>query len=284
MLESSGAFWILVAICFGIALLLSSIGFKKFVYFLSIGYGFAVLGIGIFLIVCSIGKFELFNIYNAGFVNYILGALLILYGCRLSGFLLFREIKSLSYRKTLANATGKQEKSMPFFVKLTIWLSVGVLYVMQTYPVILRVGGSYPSTGTSMIAPIIGACIAFIGLLIETVADLQKSAAKKISNTFVSTGLYKFVRCPNYLGEIIFWTGIFVSGVDIYGSSWASWVIAILGYILIVYVMLSSAKRLEKRQNKNYGSDPKYQEYVKKTPILMHLVPLKSLENMKWIV
>ncbi len=283
MLEASGAFWILVAICFGIALLLSSIGFKKFVYFLSVGYGLTVLGIGIFLIVCSIGQFDLFNITGAGFVNYILGALLILYGCRLAGFLLYREIKSISYRKTLEKVAGKQEKDMPFFVKLIIWLSVGVLYVMQTYPVILRVGGSYTCDGTGMIAPLVGAVIALIGLTMETMADLQKSAAKKISNTFVSTGLYKYVRCPNYLGEIIFWTGIFVSGIDIYGTSWASWVISILGYLLIIYVMVSGAKRLEKRQNKNYGNDPKYQEYVKKTPILMHLIPIKSLQKAKWI-
>lgn len=283
MLEASGAFWILVAICFGIALLLSSIGFKKFVYFLSVGYGLAVLGIGIFLIVCSIGQFDLFNITGAGFVNYILGALLILYGCRLAGFLLYREIKSISYRKTLEKVAGKQEKDMPFFVKLIIWLSVGVLYVMQTYPVILRVGGSYSSNGIGMIAPLVGAAIALIGLFMETMADLQKSAAKKISNTFVSTGLYKYVRCPNYLGEIIFWTGIFFSGIDIYGTSWASWIISILGYLLIIYVMVSGAKRLEKRQNKNYGNDPKYQEYVKKTPILMHLIPIKSLQKAKWI-
>lgn len=283
MLEATGAFWILVGFCFFISLILCSIGFKKFVYFLSVGYGLAVLGIGVFLIVCSLGEFDLFNINGAGFTNYILGALLILYGCRLAGFLLYREIKSLSYRKTLASATSKQEKGMPVFVKVIIWLSVGVLYVMQTYPVILRVGGSYTSNSIGMIAPLVGAGIAFIGLLMETIADLQKSAAKKVSNTFVSTGLYKYVRCPNYLGEIIFWTGIFVSGIDIYGYSWASWLISILGYILIVYVMVSGAKRLEKRQNKNYGNDPKYQEYVKKTPILMHLIPLKSLQNINWI-
>ncbi len=283
MLETTGAFWILVGFCFVISLILCSIGFKKFVYFLSVGYGLAVLGIGVFLIVCSICKFDLFNINGDGFTNYILGALLILYGCRLAGFLLYREIKSLSYRKTLASATNKQEKEMPVFVKIVIWLSVGVLYVMQTYPVILRVGGSYTSKSIGMIAPLVGAGIALIGLLMETIADLQKSAAKKVSNTFVSTGLYKYVRCPNYLGEIIFWTGIFVSGIDLYGYSWPSWLIAGLGYILIVYVMVSGAKRLEKRQNKNYGGDPKYQEYVKKTPILMHLIPLKTLQNINWI-
>ena len=44
------------------------------------------------------------------------------------------------------------------------------------------------------------------------------------------------------------------------------------------------AKRLEKRQNKNYGADPEYQAYVAKTPIVFPLIPLKHLENVKWIV
>lgn len=284
MIEATGPFWILVGILFAVALLLCSIGFKKFVYFLSVGYGLAVLGIGLSLIIITAGKFSFLGITDNGFVNYILGAVLVLYGMRLAGFLLYREIKSASYRKTLENVSGKEEQKMPFFVKFTIWVSVGVLYIMQTYPVIFRVGSSAKSEGTGMIAPIVGASIALIGLFIETLADLEKNAAKKKNpHTFVSTGLYSLVRCPNYLGEIIFWTGILVSGCDIFLSDSVAWIISILGYLLIVYVMVSGAKRLEKRQNKNYGSNPKYQEYVKKTPILMHLIPVKSLLNCNWI-
>lgn len=284
VVESNGKFWILLAIMFAIALLMSSIGFKKFVYFLSVGYGLAVLGIGIALIVFTAGKFQFVDIVQNGFVNYILAIILVLYGMRLSGFLLYRELKSASYRKTLENVADKEEKKMPFFVKATIWISVGLLYVMQTYPVIFRVGASYTSEGVNMIAPLIGAVIALIGLGIETTADLQKNAAKKVNpHSFVSTGLFKFVRCPNYLGEIIFWTGIFVSGVDIYRADWPCWIFSILGYLLIIYVMVSGAKRLEIRQRKNYGNDPAYQEYCKKTPILMHLIPIKSLENVNWI-
>ena len=283
LLESTGTFWILVAIVFAVALLLCSIGFKKFVYFMSVGYGFAILGIGAALIVITACKFDFLNIVANGFVNYIIGIVLILYGLRLSGFLLYREIKSASYRKTLENVAGKEEKKMPVFVKATIWLCVAVMYVMQTYPLIFRVGGSYLSEGTGMIAPLVGAGVAMIGLVLETAADLQKNAAKKKCNTFVSTGLYAYVRCPNYLGEIIFWTGIFVTGVDIFKGDWAAWLIAILGYLLIIYVMVSGAKRLELRQKKNYGDDPKFQEYIKKTPILMRLIPIKSLENAKWI-
>ncbi len=268
-----------ILVLFIVALLLSSVGFKKFVYFLSIGYGFAVAGIGIALIVMSF--IPGFYKGNMNWVAYILCILLILYGCRLSGFLLAREIKSASYRKKVfENAETGSTKKMPFFVLFSIWIIVGILYVQETSPIFYRL---YNGKGDELLFPLIGAGIMFIALLIETIADYQKSAAKKKNpKTFVSNGLYKFVRCPNYLGEILFWTGVLVSGVNVI-SGWAQWIMVILGYVLIVYVMVSGAKRLEIRQDKSYGDDPKYQEYKKKTPILMHLIPVKSIKNWKWL-
>ncbi len=284
MIESTSSFWIVVAILFGVCLLMSSIGFKKFVYFLSVGYGLSIFGLGIALIIFTSCSFPFSGITGNGFVNYILAAILILYGLRLSSFLIYREMKSASYRKTMENVSGKEEKTMPFFVKATIWLSVSVLYVMQTYPVIFRISGSFTSDGKECITPLIGAFIAFCGLLIETIADLQKNKAKKRNpHSFVSTGLYSYVRCPNYMGEILFWSGILVSGCDIFASDWAAWLISICGYLLIVYVMVSGAKRLELRQKKSYGKDEKYLAYIQKTPILSRLIPIKSFEKWNWV-
>ena len=276
--------WIVTAILAGVAAILSAIGFYKFVYFLSVGYGFAVAGMAIALLIMSLCGF----VPMAGIIEFILMGLLILYGARLSGFLLAREIRSASYRKTLGNVSGKAEKKMPIFVKATIWLCVIVLYVAEVSPILYRVtsGINYQVTGNvlDLVFPIIGGVIMMVALIIESVADMQKSKAKKVNpNRFVDTGLYRFVRCPNYLGEILFWTGVLLSGANAM-NMWWQWVIAIFGYLCIVYVMVSGAKRLEKRQNKNYGNDPEYQAYVKKTPILMHLIPVKSLINWKWIV
>ena len=52
----------------------------------------------------------------------------------------------------------------------------------------------------------------------------------------------------------------------------------------IIYVMFGGARRLEIRQNKSYGSDPKYQCYVQTTPIMIPLVPIYSVEKHKWLV
>ena len=48
--------------------------------------------------------------------------------------------------------------------------------------------------------------------------------------------------------------------------------------------MFSGARRLEIRQNKNYGDDLEYQAYVKRTPLLIPLIPLYSLEKYKFLV
>jgi hypothetical protein len=48
--------------------------------------------------------------------------------------------------------------------------------------------------------------------------------------------------------------------------------------------MFSGARRLEMRQNRTYGDDPEYQAYVKKTPIMIPLIPLYSVEKHKWLV
>lgn len=251
---------VLVLVC-GV---LSAIGFYKFVYFLSIGYGLAISGIGITLILMFSKSLSLGCLVQC--------LLFFLYGIRLSGFLIVREIKSLSYRKTLEETT-KTEKPMPIFVKFAIWISVITLYVAQTSPVFYRLLNNLQQG----VMPWIGALIMAVALIIETISDMQKSAAKKKEpRRFCDIGLYKFVRCPNYFGEILFWTGVIISGFGALQGAW-QWIVAILGYILIIYVMFSGAKRLEIRQSKSYGQCEEYQAYISKTPILLPFIPLYSL-------
>ena len=47
--------------------------------------------------------------------------------------------------------------------------------------------------------------------------------------------------------------------------------------------MLGGARRIENRQNRMYGKDKEYQEYVKKTPIIIPFIPLYSVQKYEWI-
>ena len=164
---------------------------------------------------------------------------------------------------------------MPFFVLFTIWVSVTVLYVAQVSPMLFR----YDNAASDLILPVIGIVISILGLVLETVADNQKSAQKKVRPDMVATqGLYKLCRCPNYLGEIIFWTGVFIAGITAYATV-GQWITAVLAYVCIVYIMFNGAQRLEKRQMERYGNNEEYNTYANKTPIIIPFLPIYHLNK-----
>ena len=253
------------------AMVISSIGFKNYVWFISLGYGFSIAGEGLLMMILHGKELTLGTI--------ICCILFILYGLRLGGYLAIREVKSSSYKK---NMTGeiKDGKTIPMGVKIAIWITCALLYVTQVSAVYYRLhNGSETNTWTY-----VGAVIMLFGLILESAADLQKNAAKKINpRRFVDTGLYRIVRCPNYLGEMIFWTGVLITGFGAV-SGVLQWAVVLIGYIGIIFVMFSGARRLEIRQNKNYGNDPEYQKYVKTVPIMVPFIPLYSVEKYKWLI
>ena len=129
------------------------------------------------------------------------------------------------------------------------------------------------------ILPVIGIVISVCGLLLETEADRQKSAQKKENPNMVATkGLYKIVRCPNYFGEIVFWTGVLIADLTALKTA-GQWIVAVFAWIAIVYIMFNGAQRLEKRQNARYGEDPAYKDYVGKTPIILPGLPIYHLNK-----
>ncbi|MBQ9037199.1 MAG: DUF1295 domain-containing protein [Erysipelotrichaceae bacterium] len=260
--------WILLAV----SAVLTLVGFYRFVWFMSVGYGLAVCGIGLTLMIMFAGKLSVPTL--------VMCVLLMVYGLRLAGYLLYRELKNKNYQNNLKKAVNETvgEKKIPIFVSVFVWIYVAFEYVFQTSAITYRAingdnGGFFA---------VIGGIVMLAGVIIESLADKQKSDAKaKNPNRFVDDGLYSIVRCPNYFGEILFWTGVTVSGIGtVHGGQTIVWLI---GYLLILYVMFSGAKRLELRQNKNYGNDPEYQKYYKKTPAIIPGVPLYSLANIKWI-
>ena len=262
--------WDLLGILAIVCAVLCVVGFYKFVYFLSIGYGFAVAGGGIAVFIMAL----VVRTEAPLWVLLVQAALFLAYGIRLSGFLLVREIKNAAYRKTLKEATGN-EKKMPFFVLFTIWVCVAILYTAQVSPMLFRV----TNNTTGVILPVIGFAVSVFGLILESIADKQKSAQKKENPSMVATkGLYRIVRCPNYLGEITFWTGVFISGITAYKTV-GQWIMAVIAYIAIVYIMFNGAQRLEKRQMARYGENEEYNAYANKTPIIIPFLPIYHLNK-----
>ena len=71
------AFPISLLVLLGVALLVSSMGFKNYVWFISLGYGFSIAAEGVTMLIFYSSALTLSGV--------LLSALLILYGLRLSG-------------------------------------------------------------------------------------------------------------------------------------------------------------------------------------------------------
>ena len=117
---------------------------------------------------------------------------------------------------------------------------------------------------------IIGIIIFIIGFTIEIIADSQKTkfrANEDNKDKFISSGLWKYSRHPNYLGEIILWLGIsLISFSSLEGFQYITLISPIFTYLLLVNV--SGINFLEKSGEKKWGHLESYKKYLKETPRL----------------
>jgi steroid 5-alpha reductase family enzyme len=156
--------------------------------------------------------------------------------------------------------------------RITFSASVSIFYAFLTTPVLYALR----STTTASDISNAGACLAWLGATLEAIADLQKLVVKQ-SNTGVkefvgpTSWAYSICRHPNYLGEILFWTGVFVGGAPSFGKSIAAWVSSILGLFGILSIMSKATKGLEKRQSDKYNGESKYDEW--KEEVKYSLIP-----------
>ena len=254
-----------------IPFIITLIGFYNFLYFISIGYGLSLSFIGLSLIVIY------FNILNS--VSITLCLLLIIYGIRLSSYLIIREFCLKSYKETVQKDINRIN-SYPFLINILSWIFCSLLYTSLASPVYFIIINNAKENLSSYI------CIGIIifGFGLEIIADHQKTMAKKKNpKRFVDSGLYQIVRCPNYLGEIIMWAGFFLSAIQIY-KNLAQFLIALCGFLTLIFIMFGGARRLELRQDKNYGDLKEYKKYKETVPIIIPFIPLYSVAKYSWLV
>ncbi len=254
---------------FGLSLLIDLAGFIRLVYFLSIGYTFAMVAMCVAVAVVYAPQMSAFAwLHLAG-----LGA----WGLRLGVFVLQRERRP-SYRKELA-AIQQHYGGVTRRMQVLIWVGVSFLYVIMFLPAVLNAVGVPGAVALSANAFQVAGLLALLGGLgLEALADQQKSAFKvRHPDRFCDAGLYRWVRCPNYLGELLVWTGSWLMGVPFYTTAW-HWAFSLLGLVSIIGVMFNSTQRLEATQQARYGQTPEYQAYARRVPVLIPFVPLYSLE------
>ena len=116
----------------------------------------------------------------------------------------------------------------------------------------------------------IGIVIFMIGFTTEIIADNQKSIFRKDpynKDKFISSGLWKYSRHPNYLGELLFWFGICLIGIN---SDAAPILIILCPIPMMMLFVFVSCPLMDERSLKNRSD---YQEYMEKTSQLLLLPP-----------
>ena len=135
-------------------------------------------------------------------------------------------------------------------------------------PVISLINAESIGTGAFNLSSILGILIAVVGILLELICDIQLHYyQKKYPNQLIKQGLRKNSRHPNYLGEILFWFGMFLFMLSLMENMWILCLGPIVNLLMFSFV---SIPLMDKHMLENY---PEYKEYMETTNPLL---PLKK--------
>jgi len=184
----------------------------------------------------------------------VLSLMVIVWGLRLGGFLFYRIHKM---GKDIRFDAFRDSKSG--FLKFWILQSISIwIIVLPT-----MVGLAKDLGEINIYALLLWA----VGISIESVADWQKFSFRNISQpkgAFIDHGLYKYIRHPNYLGEIIVWSSIFwYVSPHLSGLEWISIISPI--WVIVLLIWISGIPLIELTNVDKYKGNHRFDAYVKRT-------------------
>ncbi|NNF41435.1 MAG: DUF1295 domain-containing protein [Phycisphaerales bacterium] len=196
----------------------------------------------------------------------LVAAMVMVWAVRLATFLFLRISK--------AGKDGRFDeiKTRPLSF-LMAWTVQG-LWVLITAAAALAVitGGTREPLEVIGIA---GIAVWAVGMIIEVVADRQKSAFKSDpanKGKFINVGLWAWSRHPNYFGEITLWTGMAIVAVPVLsGWQWATLISPL--FVAFLLIRVSGIPMLEQRADERWGGQDEYEEYKRRTPVLIPQPP-----------
>ena len=107
--------------------------------------------------------------------------------------------------------------------------------------------------------------------LLELIADTQMHKFRKEqTGTFIRTGLWKYSRHPNYLGEILMWWSIALMCIFAMGNLWILLIGAIINNLMFLFISIPMAENHQKSRK------PGFEEYKSDTRMLL---PIKRFKH-----
>lgn len=75
---------------------------------------------------------------------------------------------------------------------------------------------------------------------------------------FITKGLWKYNRHPNYLGEFMIWIGITTICMTLYDSEWKYFAVFSPIFLVVLICFVSGINKLEESADKKWGELPEY--------------------------
>ena len=200
----------------------------------------------------------------------IVSLLVVIWALRLSSFLYLR------IHRTGKDGRFDRLKTSP--IRFLVPWTIQGLWVFLTMIVVIVINSQAESAPELGIWDAIGLLMWLLGFSIEVIADNQKSAFNANSENqgkWIDSGLWSYSRHPNYLGEIMLWTGIACFGISCFsGMERLAWISPIFIYLLLTKI--SGVPILDRRGLEKWGDQPEYQKYREETPTLLPRLTRKS--------
>ena len=191
----------------------------------------------------------------------VLLALVLFWGVRLTAnwAVNFRNLESEDWRyRMLREKTGRLYPAVNFF-------GIHLVPTLIVYLCVLPTAAAFweESAWTALSLPF--ALLSFGAVFLELIPDLQmRRHRREHPGELIRTGLWKYARHPNYLGEILFWWGIALAVLPAFPGRWEFLSGAAVNTLLFLFVSIPMA---EDRQSRKPG----YAAYKRETRMLLPL-------------
>jgi len=262
------------SIVFIISLLGTFLGFQSYLYFFTVGLS---VSIGLNALT-SLIVFNALSSKSIPFLSNLHTALVFLWSVRLTSFLLHREyINWKEWHSKLKETDDRFSSSKNS--KIPIWLTCSTCYSCMIMPCIYRLKASTTLSGEATqhqrmsnwgVFGKMGIAFQSIGLILETIADIQKAKFKRKDGNrhlWCNVGLWSFSTYPNYLGEVVFWVGTYVGGISCC-TTIMQYCLCSIGVVFILMVMKMNIDSLSSQHMRKWGRNDEWLEFRRTHSIL----------------
>eukprot|EP00941_MAST-03F_sp_MAST-3F-sp1_P004861 g4861.t1 len=117
----------------------------------------------------------------------------------------------------------------------------------------------------------IGWSIWAFGFVVQAVADAQKRSFRKTNpGQFIKHGLWRWSQHPNYVGEILMWSGIALSSSSCFENKF-EFCAGLFSPLVTTYLLtrVSGIPMLDRIAKKKWGENKEWLKYRRETPVLV---------------